>query len=71
MNDNTKRIMKLLKVDEKIAIRIEDEMGCDGFRFSECTMREFNKEARGTYDTIQYLDALNKRGEINENNYNN
>lgn len=43
MNQVTKDIMKLLKVDLEMAIKVQEQMRID---FSECTTKEFNKEVR-------------------------
>ena len=46
MNKCTYDIMRLLKIDAKMAMKIQDLMEID---FSECTLREFNREARYIY----------------------
>ena len=47
-------IMKLLKVDEKTAERVENEILCfSEINFSECTKREFNREVRTAFETFQ------------------
>ena len=54
----TRDIMKALKTtDADLALRVEDEMGRAGVNFSECTMREFNREARLALDVIRYLES--------------
>ena len=45
-------IMKALKVSENVAIKIRDIMQCEGFDFSECTNREFNRAAKDAYATL-------------------
>ena len=52
MNIYTKWIMELLGVDAETAIKVQDRMIID---FSECTKRQFNQEARATYESINCL----------------
>ena len=49
MNIHGRQIAKLLSVSDIVAERVQYEMACGGFDFSECTQTEFNKEARSTY----------------------
>jgi hypothetical protein len=53
----TRDIMAVLKItDEELALRVEDEMH-QHIRFSECTRRQFNREAKIALDVIRYLEA--------------
>ena len=52
MNKDTRTIMKLLGVSERIAAKIQAKMGENGLDFSECDQREFNRAAREAYHQI-------------------
>jgi hypothetical protein len=52
MNIYTKWIMELLGIDAETAIKVQDQMIID---FSECTKRQFNKEARAIYEGTNCL----------------
>ena len=55
MNQNTRDIMALLKVDADTAIQVQDEMCASGFDFSEATQRAFNYEAKICFAVIKEL----------------
>ena len=55
MNKDTRTIMRLLRVDEQTALRIQSKMGENGLDFSECDQREFNRAARTAYRQILHL----------------
>jgi hypothetical protein len=52
MNRDTRAIMRLLRVDEQTASKIQNKMGENGLDFSECYQREFNRAARTAYSQI-------------------
>jgi hypothetical protein len=52
MNLYTKWIMELLGIDAETAIKVQDLMEID---FSECTKRQFNREARAIYESFNCL----------------
>jgi hypothetical protein len=52
MNKDTRAIMRLLRVNEQTAVRIQNKMGENGLDFSECDQREFNHAARKGYRQI-------------------
>lgn len=58
MNIYTKWIMKLLGIDAETAIKVQDCMEID---FSECTKRQFNKEARAIYENINCMRVFRSR----------
>ena len=52
MNAYTKEIAKLLKISLDQALKVQYQMECNGVDFSECSTREFNKEAKSAYAEI-------------------
>lgn len=58
MNIYTRQIAALLNVDLDTALRVQDEMECNGFDFSEATDRQFKREAKYCYETISVLQRL-------------
>ena len=46
MNIYTKEIAALLKISLEEALKVQDQMACNGVDFSECSTRTFNKEAK-------------------------
>jgi hypothetical protein len=55
----TRDVMKAAEItDENLALRVEDEMGRAGVNFSECTQRQFDREARAALAVIRELDAM-------------
>jgi hypothetical protein len=46
MNIYTKEIAALLKITIEEALKVQDQMACNGVDFSECSTRTFNKEAK-------------------------
>ncbi len=57
MNQATRDIMALLKIDAQTAIQVQNQMSASGFDFSEATQRAFNKEAKLCYALIKELSA--------------
>jgi hypothetical protein len=55
MNEDTRTIMQLLRVDEQTALTIQNKMGENGLDFSECDQRQFNRAARTAYRQILQL----------------
>ena len=55
MNKDTRAIMRLLRVNEQTALKIQSKMGENGLDFSECDQREFNRAARTAYRQILQL----------------
>ena len=55
MNKDTRAIMRILKVDEQTALKIQNKMGENGLDFSECDQREFNHAALTAYRQILQL----------------
>jgi hypothetical protein len=55
MNQYTRNIMALLKVDATTAIQVQDEMCASGFDFSEATQQAFNREAKICFAVIKEL----------------
>jgi len=53
MNIYTKDVIKLLKIDEKMADKVLSEMQASGLDFSECSTREFNEVAKLCYDFVK------------------
>ena len=49
MNKVTTQIIELLNVTLDIALKIQHEMECNGFDFSECTNNQFKKEIKSTF----------------------
>lgn len=49
MNQVTKDIMKLLKIDEADARDVQSRMDESGIDYSECGKREFNAQAREAF----------------------
>lgn len=56
MNMYTKMIMDLLGLEAKTALQVQDAMQID---FSECTRREFNREARLAYAALIFTKLYN------------
>lgn len=52
MNIYTRQIAALLNIDLETARRVQDEMECNDFDFSEATDRQFKREAKLCYETI-------------------
>lgn len=52
MNYYTREIAKILNVSLEEARKVQDEMECNGFDFSEATDRQFKREAKYCYETI-------------------
>ena len=52
MNKDTQTIMRLFKVDEQTALKIQNKMGENGLDFSECDQQEFNYATRTAYRQI-------------------
>jgi DNA-binding transcriptional regulator YhcF (GntR family) len=52
MNIYTRQIAALLNIDLNTALRVQNEMECNGFDFSEATDRQFKREAKFCYETI-------------------
>jgi len=46
MNYYTREIAKLLEISLEDALRIQDEMECNGFDFSEATQNQFMREIK-------------------------
>jgi hypothetical protein len=57
MNQATRDIMALLKIDAQTAIQVQNQMSASGFDFSESTQRAFNKEAKICFALIKELSA--------------
>jgi len=57
MNQATRDIMALLKIDAQTAIQVQNQMSASGFDFSESTQRAFNKEAKICFAFIKELSA--------------
>jgi hypothetical protein len=49
MNQDTKQIMSLLKVDVETALLVQEKMDCSGIDYSECSKREFEMAARDAF----------------------
>lgn len=52
MNYVTREIMAKCKVSAELALKIQNEMGCMGLDFSECSQRQFNAFMKQAYQTI-------------------
>lgn len=52
MNFYTKEIANLLNISLEMALKVQDEMECNGFDFSEATDRQFNREAKMCFAVI-------------------
>lgn len=52
MNEDMRTVMRLLGVDERTTLRIQNKMGENGLDFSECDQREFNSAACAAYRQI-------------------
>lgn len=52
MNIYTRQIAALLNIDLETALRVQEEMECNDFDFSEATDRQFKREAMFCYETI-------------------
>ena len=46
MNKVTRDIAEMLEISLDDALRIQDEMECNGFDFSECTANQFMREIK-------------------------
>ena len=46
MNFYTREIAKILEISLEDALRIQDEMKCNGFDFSEATTNQFMREIK-------------------------
>ena len=46
MNKVTRDIAAILEISLDDALRIQDEMECNGFDFSECTANQFMREIK-------------------------
>jgi hypothetical protein len=57
MNQATREIMALLKIDAKTAIQVQDEMAASGFDFSEASKKAFNREAKICFAVVKALSA--------------
>jgi len=57
MNQVTRDIMALLKINAQTAIQVQDLMGASGFDFSEASTRAFNREAKFCFAVIKGLSA--------------
>ena len=55
MNQYTRNIMALLKIDVITALQVQDEMCASGFDFSEATQQAFNREAKICFAVIKEL----------------
>ena len=52
MNIYTRQIATLLNIDLDTALRVQYEMECNDFDFREATDRQFKREAKSCYETI-------------------
>ena len=59
MNIYTKEVIKLLKIDEKMADKVLSEMWASCLDFSECSTREFNEVAKLCYDFVKDIQEAN------------
>ena len=60
----TREIMQVLRItDAALALRVESEMS-QYLRFSECTRREFNREARTALAVLTELDRIGPRAAL-------
>ena len=50
-------IMELLKVDQETAEAVFREISGSGFSFSNCTLREFNREVKDAYSLLKMFGA--------------
>ncbi len=57
MNQATRDIMALLKIDAQTAIQVQNKMGESGFDFSEASRKAFNREAKICFALIQEVTA--------------
>ena len=57
MNQATRDIMALLKIDADTAIQVQDKMGASGFDFSASSRKAFNREAKVCFAIIKGLSA--------------
>jgi len=55
MNGTTKEIAALLKVSIEVAMKVQREMENSGFDFSEATQRQFNREAKLSFEVVKAL----------------
>ena len=52
MNMYTREIAKILNISLEDAVKVQDEMECNGIDYSECTKAEFKREAKYAYSTL-------------------
>lgn len=52
MNYVTREIMAKCKVSAELALKIQNEMGCMGLDFSECSQRQFNACMKECYQIV-------------------
>ena len=57
MNQATREIMALLKIDAQTAIQVQYKMMESGFDFSEASRKAFNREAKICFAFIQGVTA--------------
>jgi hypothetical protein len=57
MNQATRDIMALLKIDADTAIQVQNQMGALGFDFSASSRKAFNREAKICFAVIKGLSA--------------
>jgi hypothetical protein len=63
MNIVTREIAEGLKISLEDALRVQNEMECDGFDFSECSTRQLVSTAKRIYKDI--LEQMLNEFEIN------
>ena len=63
MNIVTREIAEGLKISLDDALRVQNEMECDGFDFSECSTRQLVSTAKRIYKDI--LNQMINEFEIN------
>ena len=60
MNQATRDIMALLKIDADTAIQVQNKMGALGFDFSGSSRKAFNREAKICFEIIKTKSAWSK-----------
>jgi len=55
MNMYTREIAALLNISLEEAVKVQDEMECNGIDYSECTKAEFKREAKFAYANLYLL----------------
>ena len=65
MNQATRDIMALLKIDADTAIQVQNKMGALGFDFSASSRKAFNLEAKVCFAIIKGLSAWLKITQTN------